>query len=447
MFFSTLTACFQRPSTGTSAEIGAAGLSSSLSPLRDGLSGGGTGASVSSPQPDQFVASSRAEATVLGRENLKLMDRTVKSRHATLSQEGILTDLGSRYGTFVNGQLITEPRRLQADDLIRLGRSGVYYRYDGNRLRPVFQELGADFTPQGAVRDLTLSRKHALLKENGNLTDLQSRTGTYVDGKRIAGSTTLRNGNLVQLGEWGITQFYYDQGRLKPLTPEKAKLLRTLFPDGLLHSDFKQGQIGNCTFLSALKATLHNNPAKIIEILDSQDENGQTALVRFKDSLETQALSQSDFKRQGVRGPLGVKLLETAFGRHLKPDNELDTVLVLDEGGYASQAIKALTSGKEPHMIFNNGQPLDASPQVRERCLQALKSIEKDPANRIAVSSACKALPEKQIIPAHAYAVLDVNTEKKVIQLANPHNTQRSIHLSFDEFLKCFRRLVMARLH
>lgn len=58
--------------------------------------------------------------------DLQLMGSDVERDHAEIATENgafILRDRGSRYGTYVNGEGITE-HTLQHGDLVRLGRSG-----------------------------------------------------------------------------------------------------------------------------------------------------------------------------------------------------------------------------------------------------------------------------------------------------------------------------------
>jgi pSer/pThr/pTyr-binding forkhead associated (FHA) protein len=63
----------------------------------------------------------------LGRDptaDLVIPDRSVSRRHASVRVEGataVVEDLGSRNGTFVNGQAIDSPCRLREGDVIGLG--------------------------------------------------------------------------------------------------------------------------------------------------------------------------------------------------------------------------------------------------------------------------------------------------------------------------------------
>lgn len=64
------------------------------------------------------------------------LDRLVSARHARLDREGngwVLTDLGSRNGTFVNGERVEGARRLSPEDRIQLGRGGPTLRLTTDR--------------------------------------------------------------------------------------------------------------------------------------------------------------------------------------------------------------------------------------------------------------------------------------------------------------------------
>jgi pSer/pThr/pTyr-binding forkhead associated (FHA) protein len=56
--------------------------------------------------------------------DIRLEDRTVSRRHASVGQEGfslVVRDLGSANGTFVNGEPAPDGRRLLPGDLVAFG--------------------------------------------------------------------------------------------------------------------------------------------------------------------------------------------------------------------------------------------------------------------------------------------------------------------------------------
>jgi non-ribosomal peptide synthetase-like protein len=194
-------------------------------------------------------------------------DRWLSRRHAALhrAQDGgcVATDLGSSYGTFVNGDRITEPTRLNPGDALRAGRTlmrlveskkptewrdaeTVFTRLDpfhpgrlpaakvgreprdhesdgdptlnvvldilagplsGNRILWDSTELVIGRKAQGAGMlgwDPELSRWHAALRRTADghhtVRDLGSTNGTFVNGLRIDGTTRLYPGDELSLG-------------------------------------------------------------------------------------------------------------------------------------------------------------------------------------------------------------------------------------------------------
>ena len=184
----------------------------------------------------------RLEATgsdfVIGREpgsDLLLSDPTVSARHASISvigpEGGVLTDLGSRNGTFVNGRQIYDPVLLTGGERVRLGDTVVsVVARRGRRGATEVAEIGAWLTiesgpPAGTVvkvtgsdfvvgrdpqaelvlEDSSVSWRHAQLEVIGpgsvTVTDLGSRNGTYVDGVRIRDALQLRGGERLRIGD------------------------------------------------------------------------------------------------------------------------------------------------------------------------------------------------------------------------------------------------------
>jgi putative drug exporter of the RND superfamily len=175
---------------------------------------------------------------VIGREpgsDLVLSDPTVSARHASISvldaERGILTDLGSRNGTFVNGRQIYDPVLLSGGERVRLGDTVVsVIEGQESPAATAVAEIGAWLTiesgPQEGtivkvtgsnfivgrderadliLKDSSVSRRHARLRVIGpgraTITDLESRNGILVGGVRIPDSVELRGGERVRIGD------------------------------------------------------------------------------------------------------------------------------------------------------------------------------------------------------------------------------------------------------
>ena len=80
--------------------------------------------------------------------DLQLVNADVSREHAEIASDGmryLLRDRGSRYGTFVNGEQITE-RALEHGDRIRLGRTDA--------IELVFMTDGSSSTHISGLRDI-----------------------------------------------------------------------------------------------------------------------------------------------------------------------------------------------------------------------------------------------------------------------------------------------------
>jgi EmrB/QacA subfamily drug resistance transporter len=165
-------------------------------------------------------------------------DDLVSRRHARLEphRDGVLvTDLGSRNGTFVGGRRLDEPRVLAPGEQIVIGQTTLEVRE--NRLAATVAapipaapaqrtswalelvrgegprreiplagqlEIGRDPETDIVIEDEQVSRRHARLTvgEDGVLVeDLDSRNGTLVNGRRIRQPTLLEPGDRILVGE------------------------------------------------------------------------------------------------------------------------------------------------------------------------------------------------------------------------------------------------------
>lgn len=184
----------------------------------------------------------------LGRDTheaqIALSDPAVSWLHAEISRHGdtfYLRDLGSRNGTFANGELLSVPRPLQDGDRIHLGNTDL--DFSGPSGTQPFQSpqsetggttrlalvctggplLGVPFaladermtvgrnpTATISLDDLTVSRAHAEISRDGDdwvVQDVGSTNGTFVDGRRLEAraSESLREGAEVKFGAVEMT--------------------------------------------------------------------------------------------------------------------------------------------------------------------------------------------------------------------------------------------------
>ncbi len=195
----------------------------------------------------------RSETITLGRDpeaTITIEDPTVSFMHAEISRHGnhlYLRDLGSRNGTFVNGNLLATPCILKNGDMIRIGKTELKFYSTSDvpvpqsapaslvsqvlpkepeeekygqlvvrsghtpgltfALKPPSVIIGRGPAPNTIdLNNQTVSRKHARLewrKDKWMLVDLQSTNGTFLNGKRLQAEveTELKAGDEVQFGD------------------------------------------------------------------------------------------------------------------------------------------------------------------------------------------------------------------------------------------------------
>ena len=91
-----------------------------------------------------------------GDNDLVLLDTRVSRRHAHIVKDGeayLLEDVGSRHGTFVNGERLTAPRPLHPGDQISLGVTDAYaltFEMEQARLPGLLEKFGAPTAPTSA---------------------------------------------------------------------------------------------------------------------------------------------------------------------------------------------------------------------------------------------------------------------------------------------------------
>jgi pSer/pThr/pTyr-binding forkhead associated (FHA) protein len=200
------------------------------------------------PQPGQTFAI-REGANSIGRDqsnDICLPEQSVSRSHARIvvQPDGVwVEDLGSRNGTFVNGQRITAPTRLQPGDTLQIGTTvtltaslqaapaqaprpdatlvpgatapgpavaplGLVVQH-GPQPGQVFplasgpQTIGRAPGNQITIPESTISKQHAQVTVQSTgvwIQDLGSANGTFVNGQRITAPTRLTPSDVVQVG-------------------------------------------------------------------------------------------------------------------------------------------------------------------------------------------------------------------------------------------------------
>ncbi len=81
-------------------------------------------------------------------------------------------------------------------------RKGVTFPLDADEVT-----LGREAINRLVLDDRSVSRRHCVVRREGKsfkIVDLDSRNGTFVNGKRITGRHPIANGDVVQFGDMGL---------------------------------------------------------------------------------------------------------------------------------------------------------------------------------------------------------------------------------------------------
>jgi pSer/pThr/pTyr-binding forkhead associated (FHA) protein len=174
---------------------------------------------------ERLVALEKLPFTMGRRANneLRLGSPEVSGEHAEIVQDGgsyRLRDKQSRFGTFVNGEAVTD-RELRSGDRIRLGLRGganlVFRAVEGARLRIQLgsgealqhdlvgrqTSVGRSLASDVVIPDASISRQHAVIfrtEEGYFIEDASSRNGVAVNGERILSTFPLRAGDQLLFG-------------------------------------------------------------------------------------------------------------------------------------------------------------------------------------------------------------------------------------------------------
>ncbi len=161
---------------------------------------------------------------------------TVSGSHALLmlddnKQRGILRDLQSRNGSFVNNKRVTTEMPVSMTDTLRFGSeitniSGILAQMNRTRVSsatpPSMQSRTIGSSPQSQIRlqHDDVSRNHAVIYKNAQgqivIEDQHSTNGTYVNGVRIT-SQVLKTGDRVTITRNYPLQWESIFGELAPV--------------------------------------------------------------------------------------------------------------------------------------------------------------------------------------------------------------------------------------
>ena len=204
-----------------------------------------------------------------------------------------------------------------------------------------------------------------------------------------------------------------------------------------------QRNVGDCYFVAAYEGLLrHRLGQQLISKMIEQVDGGQIYKITFPgfpDSPQIVRYSELRAQSRWLLGDLGDMYIERAFGRLMKQhqpsriiDNDSDDTMVAIDGGYPSDAVHALTGA----------QKYDVSlvPMEKNKIFKELDALAKSP-NKIMCVSFDRDTNHRRFIENHAYLVKRIEPTKNKVYLINPHNTLKTVSITYQEFASIFTHI------
>lgn len=262
----------------------------------------------------------------------------------------------------------------------------------------------------------TLSKK-LLSTDKANLTFQGATLGVLTSG-----SSATQMENLI--GKWFLG---LDRPTLTSVNYSYRSISGSLFQNGISTTDIKQGQVGDCYFLSSLGSIAHEQPNYIQNMFIDNGDNTWT--VRFNNSgkwdyvtvdrfLPTNSLGNLVYASQGsiftnMANELWVALAEKAYAqigesgwtRGLDKTNSYQSI----EAGWMSYVINQVTG---------LSSSWDSAASLTQQTL-----IDWVNSNKI-ITLGTGANPGNGLVGGHAYAVTSYNASNGTFFVRNPWATQ-----------------------
>lgn len=217
------------------------------------------------------------------------------------------------------------------------------------------------------------------------------------------------------------------------------------FNGGVENLRLGQSNIADCYLLSVLYA-LSRTPKgqKYIENMVKVDDRGNYN-VKFYDSQKPISVAPEDLdgqivdgnRKRSVKGDLGIRAIERAYGRMLINCDYGNKTLFLeiDKGGSPIVALRKLTGIQGDFISTSMGKIektlYDICQKGLDNFVLTCSTPKKSKYNNYVDS-------QRRFISRHVYGIKDINPYTRNIEIINPHNTRTSYTISWDEFEQMF---------
>ncbi len=321
-------------------------------------------------------------------------------------------------------------------------RPNILLSHDGE---PVISVIDS---PPGFI----LERKHPgvlQLNVSQGLNPEQSK----VNGRKIgrAGTYFLNPGDELRAG---AHVYACDASGLRLLSAQ-ADAYERLFPRGLKHLQFKQGGYGDCYFLSAIAiAASHPKARQRLAQTVTLNTKGEAQVVFYGlPDLPQTVRIPLPFKDGRVHGPLGLQIIEEAFGQMLATKGKTSMRKALN-GGSPASALELLTGFQQSDYAISHTTSDGKRIVDDDTLLSSLKLLAKaaqDPGRYLIGASRNKLKKGEvneypQFPTQHAYILRKIDLENDLIIVTDPHDTRRKERqLDIKSFSEIFDHLWLAR--
>lgn len=217
--------------------------------------------------------------------------------------------------------------------------------------------------------------------------------------------------------------------------------------DKLDITQFHQGQLGDCYFVSLLGGMVHRSPDAVRRMITPLPNGGYKVAFGDDRPVTITALTDAEIATSSTTGDEGlwVAVFEKAFGslrRRQFPNEHRDTKVAADtiaQGGSPTTTIRVLT-GKEPDEVTLRSSTGEIRVVDGERVTQVKPVASANELTRVVREKIVAALNRNKLIgvgtfqemlPAgivgrHAYAVVGYDKDRDLIEVWNPHGNNHT---------------------
>lgn len=225
------------------------------------------------------------------------------------------------------------------------------------------------------------------------------------------------------------------------------------FYHGAENIELKQGNVGDCYLLAPIYALSKNEKgARMLEDMVKVDDKGNY-IVTFYNSdpitvkpheLDGDKVAGREEKRN-VRGELGLRAIERAYGKSIKKSERLPTMYAdIDDGGISGQALKTLTGLDS---VTYNVRTCDVIDNLFAQLVKGGQNNHIITCGSLSSKNGEYYLdPYETIVERHAYAMGKIDLKNRKVILFNPHDTRDAFRIDFDDFKKYFARVYDAQI-